>query len=118
MAARWYCVQAAHSVKGWIDFPSLASRKKSEADACAKQFAQERGAVTRVIRKPHGWMPMDDPALVLAPQLVGLLKQDSEAARDFKASEDKSLAASRKHEKARRRQPKTWYARILRGDLV
>lgn len=54
---RWYCVQWSHAKKGWLDLPSLASKKEKEANDAAKVFAEENSVVTRVIRKPHGWKP-------------------------------------------------------------
>lgn len=57
MAARWYCVQFCHSMKGWIDLPSLASKREKEANDAAQKFAEANHVVCRVIRKPHSWEP-------------------------------------------------------------
>lgn len=63
MAARWYCVQWSHPQRGWLDLPSLASKKEKEANASALNFAEEHpGVVTRTIRKPHGWEPIETDA--------------------------------------------------------
>lgn len=56
---RFYCVQWCHRTKGWLDLPSLASKKESEANDSSEEFAKAHGVVTRVIRKPHGWEPSD-----------------------------------------------------------
>ncbi len=124
MAARWYCVQAAH-YQGWIDLVSLASLKLKEASDWAKEFAESKQVITRVIRKPHGWEPKE---IVRAePEDYMTLSRMESASEEIaeKLFLDESRAGalvdgpvSRKHEKARRRQPKTWYARILRDDPV
>jgi hypothetical protein len=63
MAARWYCVQWSHPARGWVDLPSLASKKEKEANDAALVFAEEHpGVVTRTIRKPHGWEPTEPDA--------------------------------------------------------
>ena len=54
---RYYCVQVSHPRRGWVDHPSFASTRKSEADDDAENFTRLHHIVTRVIRKPHGWTP-------------------------------------------------------------
>lgn len=58
---RFYCPQWCHNTKGWIDLPSLASKKEKEAIDAAEEFAvnEHPGVRTRVIRKPHNWNPTE-----------------------------------------------------------
>lgn len=58
--ARYYIVQAHHSVRGWVDLPSLASLHKAEADRHAVGFSERRKVITRVVRKAHGWVPPEE----------------------------------------------------------
>ncbi len=59
MAVRYYCPQWCHQEKGWLDLPSLASKKLKEANDSLKEFLgqQHQGLQGRVIRKPKGWKP-------------------------------------------------------------
>ena len=57
MASRYYCPQWAHQRRGWLDLPSLASKREKEANDAARAFAEEPRVVVRTLRKPHGWKP-------------------------------------------------------------
>ena len=57
MAKRWYCPQWKHKDKGWINLPTLASKKKKGADDNAKEFAEKNTVVVRTHKMPKGWMP-------------------------------------------------------------
>lgn len=113
---RWYCVQSSDAIRGWVDAPRLAAMSKVVADRRALQLAEELGRVTRVIRKPHGWEPPKDELAQIARVPEHILRPLTEKAPEPVEKEPPEVALQRKHEKARRRRPKTWYARILGKD--
>jgi hypothetical protein len=53
---RYYVVQYCHRTRGWTDLP-LASFKQKKCQDAAEEFASTHRVVTRVIRKPKGWVP-------------------------------------------------------------
>jgi len=113
---RWYCVQVAHSVHGWIDLPSLASTRKLEAVTLAGTFSEGQGVVTRVIRKPHGWEPptgSDDP---MDTAETALLHADAVEVEPVQLDPEDSPKRARKHEKALKKRPPTWHTRITGKD--
>ena len=54
---RYYCPQYSDSRRGWVDVEALASASLKEANDWAKAVAERQMVVTRVIRKPKGWVP-------------------------------------------------------------
>ena len=117
--ARYYCVQASHPVRGWVDLPSLASLKQKEAERDAEEFARRAKAVARVIRKPHGWVPfvsasLDEPiSQVLAPVEI----QAAGVAPGWVSGEER-VAALRQAEKLRRREAGRQRRRPTRWSLI
>lgn len=69
---RYYCPQYSDSRRGWVDVESLASKSKKEADAGALAVAEKLTVVTRVIRKPNGWVPNPDAKAELPSGGFGL----------------------------------------------
>jgi hypothetical protein len=56
MAKRYFIVQWCHERRGWLDLP-LCGHKRVELEREAREFTEEHRVVTRVIRKPKGWVP-------------------------------------------------------------
>jgi hypothetical protein len=80
--ARFYCPQWCDGQKGWRDLPYLASRHQKEAERALTVWmnnptvSQGEGnprlwlggtPAGRVIRKPHGWNPEDNPESTVQP---------------------------------------------------
>lgn len=120
MAARWYCVQAAHFIRGWLDLPSLSSMKKSEADLWAREFAETRNVATRTIRKPHGWEPpppsAEEAGPIEAADSTMYFADFQEGETSVSLDPEESPKLARKHEKMLRNRPPTWHARIMGKD--
>jgi hypothetical protein len=59
MAHRLYTVQGSYPRTGWVDLEFWSTKEKPCIDR-AEEFTTNTGVVTRVIRKPHGWVPPED----------------------------------------------------------
>lgn len=96
-------------MKGWVDLPSLASASKKEADVGAREFAKRFQVVTRTIRKPHGWEPIESQ-----PESQPLAPASVQQAPDAWFP-DRKAQALRKHSKWLR---KVGHARPTRYELL
>ena len=89
MPSRYYCVQVnLPGGFGWLDLPSLASLSRKEAEANSMAFSEERGRMSRVIRKPHGWDPQELEPKKEDPDPV--THEDEES--DYRGHEDEGSA--------------------------
>lgn len=119
---RYYVVQYCHRARGWTDLPSLASFKQKECQDASEDFASTHRVVTRVIRKPKGWVPpapSDEPEESL-PEPEEALPEPEEWEDD--PEEVQALKTLRKQEKRRSRakaaylrKPSVW-DRLLADD--
>ncbi len=96
---RFYCPQVHHSRLGWVDLHMGASLKKLEADSFAEGVAQKYCRITRVARKPHGWIP-PPPDL---PESVPAPSEEDPIPEPAPPEQLPRVALGRKHEKARAR---------------
>lgn len=56
---RYYVVQGSHPAAGWIDLKVAAKKEKPCVDR-SEEYTKTTGQVSRVVRKPKGWVPSED----------------------------------------------------------
>lgn len=88
--ARYYIAQVSNARSGWTDIQDSASMQKKFSDGVAETFAQQTLKATRVIRKPHGWVPDGKYGITRADLERGgegiALHEQARAARELKRS--------------------------------